>query len=139
MTRATTRQAIEFTGVIEGSDDNQWIVADAIRDVDTQGQGGLPRHRWTVSAGTNDEQGMYYTARAQGVRWHAFAPSAQMLAQAIRVGFPRALRRDARSKLRDTDAEPRDEDSSAPDVASDVVSENGDSLHGSSSGLSANQ
>jgi len=104
MTRAKTRQAINFTGIIEGSDDNQWIVTDAIRDVDTLGQGGAPRHHWTVSTDVDDERGMTYIARVEGVRWHAFAPSAHMLAQAIRVGFPRALRRDARSKPRDSEA-----------------------------------
>lgn len=138
MTRATTRQAIEFTGIIEGSDDNQWIVTDAIRDVDTQGQGGPPRHRWTVSTDIDDEQGMYYTARVEGVRWHAFAPSAHMLAQAIRVGFPRALRRNARTKPRDADVEPGDEEPHAIRVPN-AVPGNGDSLHTSSPGLSANQ
>lgn len=96
MPRSTTRQAIEFVGLIQGSDDYQWIVADAIRDVDTGGQGGVPLHRWTVTTESNGPNPKYYVARAHGTEWHAFAPSPRMLAQAIRVGFPRAVRRQMR-------------------------------------------
>jgi hypothetical protein len=97
MPRSTTRQAITFVGLIEGSDDHQWLVADAIRDVDTGGRGGVPLHRWTVTTETSGSQVTYYVARAHGTHWHAFAPTPRMLAQAIRVGFPRAMRRRLRT------------------------------------------
>ena len=96
MPRSTTRQAIEFVGLIQGSDDHQWLVADAIRDVDTGGRGGAPLHRWTVTTEANGSNPTYYVARVHGTEWHAFAPSPRMLAQAIRVGFPRAMRRQMR-------------------------------------------
>lgn len=99
MPRSTTRQAIQFKGLIKGSDDHQWLVADAIRDVDTGGKGGAPLHRWTITTETKEQEGQgatYYVARAHDTEWHAFAPSPRMLAQAIRVGFPRAMRRKMR-------------------------------------------
>jgi len=103
MPRSTTRQAIQFTGLIQGSDDHQWLVADAIRDVDTGGRGGPPLHRWTITTEVEEPEAQeaaqgvpYYVARAHGTEWHAFAPSPHLLAQAIRVGFPRAMRRKMR-------------------------------------------
>ncbi len=99
MPRSTTRQAIEFVGLIQGSDDHQWLVADAIRDVDTGGQGGVPLHRWTVTTEANGANPTYYVARVHGAEWHAFAPSPRMLAQAIQVGFPRAMRRQMRKDV----------------------------------------
>jgi hypothetical protein len=100
MPRSTTRQAIEFVGLIQGSDDHQWLVADAIRDVDTGGRGGVPLHQWTITTEADGPNPTYYVARAHGTEWHAFAPSPRMLAQAIRVGFPRAMRRQMRKDTR---------------------------------------
>lgn len=100
MPRSTTRKAIEFVGLIQGSDDHQWLVADAIRDVDTGGRGGVPLHRWTITTESKDLNPTYYVARAHGTDWHAFAPTPRMLAQAIRVGFPRAMRRQLRKDAR---------------------------------------
>ena len=99
MPRSTTRNAITFGGLIQGSDDYQWLIADAIRDVDTGGRGGVPLHRWTVTTESEDTDSVYYVARAHGARWHAFAPTPHLLAQAIRVGFPRAMRRQLRSDV----------------------------------------
>ncbi|PEN10941.1 hypothetical protein CRI94_17055 [Longibacter salinarum] len=119
MPRSTTRQAITFTGLIEGSDDHQWLITDAIRDVDTGGRGGVPLHRWTVSTEARGSQPTYYVARAHGARWHAFAPSPHMLAQAIRVGFPRAIRRQVRSRA--TTPEPPSGDGGASGAPPDVL------------------
>jgi len=104
MPRSITRQAIQFTGLIQGSDDHQWLVADAIRDVDTGGKGGAPLHRWTITTEGEEPEAQgatYYAAQAHGTEWYAFAPSPRLLAKAIRVGFPRAMRRKMRKDAAD--------------------------------------
>ena len=90
--RSDTRSAITFRGLIEGSDDHQWIIADAIRDVDTRGRGGAPRHRWLVHTVTDGFSPLWYTARVVGQHWAVEARSPEQLAEAIRIQFPRSLR-----------------------------------------------
>lgn len=107
--RSDTRSAITFRGLIEGSDDHQWIIADAIRDVDTCGRGGAPCHRWLVHTVTDGFSPLQYTARVIGQQWAVEARSPERLAEAIRIQFPRSLRSHAsRATVRtdDTDVGP---------------------------------
>lgn len=97
MQRAEVRASIEFRGLICGCPDHQWLVVDAIWEV--QASQSVTPKRWVVISGDRHHAGHVPTPPEMSDRffvedrktgWTASAPTATALAQHIRIRFATA-------------------------------------------------
>jgi hypothetical protein len=95
MQRAEVRASIEFRGLICGCPDHQWLVVDALWEM--QATQLITPKRWVVSscdphrAHVADGGDRFFVEDRQ-TGWTASAPTATALAQHIRIRFATASR-----------------------------------------------